>query len=280
MIAENLILQFQEAYNQKFGYIWGTAGIKWTQAKQTALEKNYASTKNPNYKNSAKYGSKWIGYNVSDCSGLFVWAFKKYGQKIYHGSNTIWNSYTTNKCTLKNGKRTDNKNIKPGSAVFKTKDGNRHHIALYIGNGKVIEAKSSYYGVVESSISEWDEIGELKGVEYTDMSEFLYPVLKIGNSGFDVRCLQECLVKLGYQITVDGKFGPKTEDALKKYQTRNNLNPDGIAGTKTWEAIERELGYNPFTYEKAPAETTKEIIEQKLALIVNTVAEIRALIQV
>ena len=35
-----------------------------------------------------------------DCSGAFVYAMKKYGLSIYHGSNTIWRSYLTEQGTI------------------------------------------------------------------------------------------------------------------------------------------------------------------------------------
>ena len=35
-----------------------------------------------------------------DCSGAFVFAMKKYGLSIYHGSNTIWRSYLTEQGTM------------------------------------------------------------------------------------------------------------------------------------------------------------------------------------
>lgn len=279
MKASDLILKFKQALSENWGYIWGTSGQTWTATKQKNLENKYASdpTKYINYKNGAKYGGKWIGHTVSDCSGLFVWAFKVFNQKIYHGSNTIFKSYTTNKCTLKNGARTDGKQIKPGSAVFLNDNGNRHHIGLYIGNGKVIEEKSTQAGVVESNLSKWNEIGELKGVEYDSMAEYIYPVIRSGNSGFDVKTMQECLVKLGYQISVDSKFGPETETALKKYQARHGLKTDGICGPLTWKTIEQELGYNPFTNEHAekPEDKTKWIKEQ-IAIIEGAIAQIKS----
>ena len=69
------------ALERQGGYIWGQSGATWTQSKQKNLEKKYSS--NPeayaDYKYSAKYGSKWIGHPVWDCSGLSRWAMKQHG---------------------------------------------------------------------------------------------------------------------------------------------------------------------------------------------------------
>ena len=282
MTAQQLIEQFQFALDNHWGYIWGTYGHTWTETRQKNLETKYASdpVKYADYKNGAKYGQKWIGHTVSDCSGLFYWAFKKLNQKMYHGSNTIWKSYTTNKSTLKNGKRTDGKEIKPGSAVFLNDNGNRHHIGLYIGNNTVIEAKSTQAGVVKSTLARWNETGELKGVEYEvdSTTVYMYPVIRSGNSGYDVKMLQQCLNTLGYQIRIDSKFGPETETALKKYQARHDLKQDGICGPLTWKAIETELGHNPFTLDPAEPDVPDKTqwIKEQLAIIEGAIAQIRA----
>lgn len=159
MIQSNdLIQKFKFALSNFWGYIMGTAGILWTADKQATTENEMA----------IQYGEKWIGHMVADCSGLFVWAFRQLGGSIYHGSNTIWNKYLTAKGKLTNGQRSDGKPIRPGTAVFLTKGDDRHHIGLYIGNGKCIEAKGTRYGVIESNITHWDEWGELKDVDYMD----------------------------------------------------------------------------------------------------------------
>jgi len=131
--------------------------------------KTSAAAKEDNYYMAAAYGSKWIGKWVTDCSGLFYWAFKELGGYMYHGSNTMWKSYCTSKGTLKNGKHSDGKELKPGTAVFVLKSGgNRSHVGLYVGDGNVIEASGTQKGVIITPITDkkWAEWGELKGVNY------------------------------------------------------------------------------------------------------------------
>ena len=176
----NLIAKFQYAYDNKWGYILGQWHITWTQALQNqkvnyitkkygANWKNSAAAKNDDYYYAALYGAKWIGKTVTDCSGLFYWAFKELGGYMYHGSNTMWDKYCTSQGKLSNGKRTDGKELKPGTAVFVLKGtSNRSHVGLYIGNGKVIEASGTQVGVTMTDITnkKWCEWGELKGVDY------------------------------------------------------------------------------------------------------------------
>jgi putative chitinase len=54
-------------------------------------------------------------------------------------------------------------------------------------------------------------------------------LLKLGSEGEDVKKLQ---AKLGVEVI--GKFGPKTEAAVKAWQTANKLTADGIVGDGTW----------------------------------------------
>ena len=63
-------------------------------------------------------------------------------------------------------------------------------------------------------------------------------VLKRGNSGADVKTLQQKLKNWGYYSgKVDGIFGSQTVDAVKKFQKKNNLTADGIVGAKTLSAL-------------------------------------------
>lgn len=180
----DLIAKFQYALDNHWGYILNTWHTQWTQELQNAKINYMKSKYGNNWKNSeeakrdasyyaALYGAKWIGHWVTDCSGLFYWAFKELGGYMYHGSNTMWNKYCTAKGKLSKGSRTDGKELLPGTAVFVLKnDTDRSHVGLYIGNGKVIEASGTQAGVITTSISDkkWAEWGELKGVQYEGYS--------------------------------------------------------------------------------------------------------------
>ena len=83
--------------------------------------------------------------------------------------------------------------------------------------------------------AEADVIARWFGLEQEKVQTFTVelPVLKRGMKGDAVRGLQAQLVGYGYDLTVTGNFGPKTENAVECYQEDNGLEPDGIAGPKT-----------------------------------------------
>ena len=68
-----------------------------------------------------------------------------------------------------------------------------------------------------------------------------YPVpdkpLRRGSRGVTVRWLQRELVNHGYDILVDGDFGPKTAAAVRDFQLQNDLVVDEIVGKKTVAAL-------------------------------------------
>jgi len=248
MIKSNdLIERFRYALDNKWGYIWGTAGEKWTQAKQVALEKTTDSDR----AQGRKYGSKWIGHTVADCSGLFSWAFKKLGSTMYHGSDTMFLKWCVNHGELKKGARTDGKVLKPGTAVFVWNGKKYSHVGLYIGDGVVIEAMGTIQGVTTSKVTatKWSHWGELKDVEFSDSPapkpepepSADRPTIRKGDKGVYVTLAQTELKNKGYDLGkwgVDGDFGSATESAVKAFQKDCGLTPDGIVGKKTWEALD------------------------------------------
>ncbi|MBN9417162.1 hypothetical protein ABS71_12755 [bacterium SCN 62-11] len=58
-----------------------------------------------------------------------------------------------------------------------------------------------------------------------------------GSQGSKVRGAQELMNRLGGDLKTDGKFGPKTQDAVKKLQRENGLKEDGIIGQETLKVL-------------------------------------------
>ena len=63
------------------------------------------------------------------------------------------------------------------------------------------------------------------------------PTLKEGSKGIAVRGLQRRLTEAGYEVEIDGVFGPDTEARVKAYQEANGLDADGIVGPQTWDRL-------------------------------------------
>ncbi|MFC1645584.1 peptidoglycan-binding protein [Candidatus Omnitrophota bacterium] len=50
--------------------------------------------------------------------------------------------------------------------------------------------------------------------------------------------IQVALKNAGYYTgNIDGKFGPKTANAIMEFQKDHGLKEDGVAGSKTWEIL-------------------------------------------
>src|SRR3954468_6888498 len=64
-----------------------------------------------------------------------------------------------------------------------------------------------------------------------------WPVVKNGNKDHPIKTLQYLLRARGHTVTVDGVFGPKTEAAVKAFQTSKGLSASGIVGPETWTAV-------------------------------------------
>jgi peptidoglycan hydrolase-like protein with peptidoglycan-binding domain len=61
--------------------------------------------------------------------------------------------------------------------------------------------------------------------------------LRAGASGRDVRELQKALRKAGFSVKVDGRFGPSTVRAVKRFQRAAQLTASGTVGRKTADAL-------------------------------------------
>lgn len=229
-------------YDDGYGYIWGASGGIWTRKDQDKVEAD------PDGREQTKrYGAKWIGKHVIDCSGVPYKIAKDHGISIPHGSNSQYLKTCTN-----HGRLTKGMDILPGAGVFKyneTYENPYYHVGIYTGDGKLIEAKSTYAGVVISTIDEWFTSKGATEIHYgywdfVDWGDSDITVsekkrtLKKGSRGEDVSELQTILTAMGYECgAIDGIFGSKTLAAVKAFQADHNLTKDGIVGSATWGAL-------------------------------------------
>lgn len=111
--------------------------------------------------------------------------------------------------------------------------------AVYNGNGQA----KVYGGKIEAAYQRLS--GKASAV-----------VLRLGSEGPGVRDLQKAL-----NIKVDGGFGVATEAAVKAFQLRHGLTPDGVVGDKTWDALRTgKPGLKP-PAQKAEADVTAKVVK-------------------
>ena len=118
-----------------------------------------------------------------DCSGLFVKAFRDQGASIYHGSNTIYRKYCSEK-----GKLTSVSQLRPGMAVFKWNAntpekfndglGDFQHIGLVTSTNplRIVHASSAAGCVTtDTKFGKWGYWGWLKDVKKPDGQSTVQP---------------------------------------------------------------------------------------------------------
>lgn len=208
------------------GYVFGSTGELITEAFIQAKAAQYKEMYTAGYISSSR---KWIGHIAFDCSGL-----------IRKATGTSTNAHGYYSKATESGKIGTIPEI-PGVLVFMARrDGTMYHVGVYVGNGKVIEAKGVAYGVVETTGRNWSHWGKCHAVNYGTESTSM--LLKIGSIGDEVKTLQSNLNVIGdYGLVVDGDFGAKTETAVKDFQLKHGLAVDGIVGGETQKAIATAL---------------------------------------
>ena len=255
--GQALVNKVREAYEAKWGYIWGTRGQVWTQAQQDAATRAM----------TVKYGQKWVGRRVADCSGLIKWAMRELGGDIYHGSNTMYN-----RC-VETGPLAGVVKIRVGTAVFQNTNGKRGHVGIYDGGGMVIEEHGTQAGIIKSPLATWDEWGILPGTDVSDGVWETFDIVPLdtlqkGSKGEVVKWYQRGLVELGYDIgkgkdglpLVDGIFGSEMVSVTRAFQSDNGLTADGKAGKKTMAKL-KELLEDEESDEDKPVEAPDEPME-------------------
>lgn len=146
--AEGLAAYVTHAYESGWGYVWGTFGnVLTTEAFASKLAQYPDGV--GNYEDFIR--ENWIGRRTADCVGLI----KSYGwydpetQSIQYGSHGMPDLGANQMYyTASESGTIDTIPEIPGLAVWH--DG---HIGVYIGNGEVIEAMGTKYGVVKTQLA-------------------------------------------------------------------------------------------------------------------------------
>ena len=200
--------------------------------------------------NTAYYGRAVSGSDYPWCCAFVWWVFKQcgapelfYGGKKTASCTTLMNYYKS--------KDQFSKTPKVGSLVFFNwgKGTEAKHIgivtAITSSGVKTIEGNTAVGNdsnggeVMERTRYTKDILGYAYPYEGgVTMVNITLPQLRKGDTGESVRALQILLNGLGYNCgTVDGEFGAKTQDGVRRFQRTKGLTVDGIVGANTWSEV-------------------------------------------
>jgi len=213
------------------GYVYGTVGETCTLATLKTCELRYGKIMDVGYfqlngDHTKGRCAKWIGKWVADCSG-----FLKAGRKFLDG---VWADVsaqgTYEQCKTSCGIISTMVKI-PGTYVFMyglSSEGIKRmiHVGMYIGGGKVIEARNVELGIVITDLAAraWTHWGKAAYMEFDLPQEKTIPP--------NVKPTE---TDSGDGSTVkpdDGKI-----DTLSELQKAMGLTSDGICGPKTVAAL-------------------------------------------
>lgn len=219
----------------------------------TAWAVNIANDNSHGYDQIGRWGPDY------DCSSLVISAYEQAGVKVKEAGAT----YTGNmraafvKCGFNAIPYKKGMTLYKGDVLLNEK----HHTALYIGDGQIVQASSNEKGGIYNG-KDGDQTGReiatgrfyeySKGWDYVlryneevKTVNVILPVLSKGSKCPEVGMVQALLNSLGYTgktgrpLSTDHDFGNNTEYAVKNFQRAHNIGQDGVVGEKTYNALLR-----------------------------------------
>lgn len=238
-------------------YVWGAVGAQCTPSKREYYanrsscpdgEKDEIRKKCPVLSgrqdkcNGCQYYPDGACVLIDDCQGFVKQVMSRVGISFSGGGCTsMWNNDGN---WVRKGPISEMPNVV--CCVFYKKGSTMEHIGIHIGGGQIIHCS----GTVKRG-----NTGERMWTHYAipkdmggDTPMPTHKTIRKGSTGPDVVYCQECLISLGYDLSpygADGKFGAKTEAAVKAFQKDHGLKVDGIVGPMTWDALEKAVGPEP-----------------------------------
>ena len=216
------------------------------------------------------HGYQWGGNGPGDfdCSGLINYVWQSVGVPVNAEVRNTTRTMKTYYCRHGFQDVTGSVNVKtgaglqPGDVLVNTEN----HTAMYVGNGKIVQARSNLDG--KSGDSSGQEIREQNFYNYpwntvlryssddsapsgeipvtggapavTLNCEIKLPTLRFGDQNEYVRTLQLVLIGRGCSCGsagADGELGYGTKTALLNWQRQHGLTADAICGAKTWASV-------------------------------------------
>ncbi len=111
---------------------------------------------------------------------------------------------------------------------------------LLKARGYNLNADGTFGPITQSRVEDFQTDKNLSedGIVGPETWEALIIQVNQGDTGPEVSAVQKLLKdKFGYNIAVDGNFGPATANAVKDFQSDNGLDVDGIVGPDTWKEL-------------------------------------------
>lgn len=215
-------------------YVYGAKGADgvFTLERLNSLAKAYPNMFTQSYIAKAK---KNVGKVCTDCSGLQSW----YTGKVL-GSAQLYSTASQRIPISEINK------VPVGATLWKS-----GHVGIYIGNGKVVEAKGINYGTVETNVSStaWKYALLFDYIDYGASTVSSSPAkqtnpypqptttLRSGAKGDGVKWVQWELVEAGYDLSghggIDGIFLSYTDQCVRDFQKSCKITVDGAVGPIT-----------------------------------------------
>ena len=192
-----------------------------------------------------------------DCSSLVISAYEQAGVPVKEAGAT----YTANmrrafeQCGFKSIKYGSGTVLMKGDVLLNEK----HHTALYIGNGQIVQASIAETGKIYGKEGDqttkeievrnvyrdgWDYILRYEEKESEDIIVNVeLKQIQFGAKCNEVGTLQTLLNALEFKgkngrfLTTDHDFGQNVDHAVRLFQKSVDLTPDGIVGPKTWDRL-------------------------------------------
>lgn len=221
-----------------------------------------------------------------DCQGLVEYCHRQCGMQMsYKGTNDMWRHMLSEKGTIAEGVQRHS-SIPIGALIFicdysvvpkgYTDAPDCGHVYIKTTKGELVHASASNGRVTTRDFADKaipnggpTHYGLVAGVDYgvdnasynvensTDSTlnlkenwspRYSHLMFKEGSKGGGTREIQTGLNKLGYDVVIDGEFGPLTAATVIQFQKDHALEADGIVGKNTWAALIRAVNQTEGTF--------------------------------